>query len=433
METDTRKLSGGAWFVALVGERFDGHAFLDRATEAAGCVVQRRPSAREWQGGIVVVPDTTKALQDLGRFARSELVGPVVGVTGSAGKTTTRALIALALSPLGVVNATEGNLNNHLGVPMTLCAAAPGAAATVVEMGTSSPGEIRFLAEMARPNVRLIVNVGAGHLEELGGLDGVAMEKGEIFATATAGDVCCINFDDPLVAALPIPGGVRMLGYGAAPESDVRLVAASIDPVRLVTRASIAVAGHPVEVEIPVPGLHLAHNAAAALAVAYACGVDPQTAAHAMARYEPVGMRMRSETLPGPVHVINDAYNANPTSMRASLDTLAALPGRRVAVLGDMLELGGDESAFHDEIARHAHQLGIELVVLVGQRMALAAMDLPADHVWRAEQGPRIAGDLAAWLQPTDRVLFKGSRGARVERVLQAVEQMLRNHEEAVQ
>ncbi|MCA9490740.1 MAG: UDP-N-acetylmuramoyl-tripeptide--D-alanyl-D-alanine ligase, partial [Myxococcales bacterium] len=164
------------------------------------------------------------ALQDLGRFARSRFTGPVVGLTGSSGKTTTRAFTALALSPLGPVHQTVGNLNNHLGVPMTLCAVEPEARAMVVEMGTSSPGEIGFLAELATPDIRLIVNVGPAHLQELGGLDGVAVEKGAIFATARPGDVLVKNMADPRVAALPVPAGVRVVTVGTR-DSDVRVVA----------------------------------------------------------------------------------------------------------------------------------------------------------------------------------------------------------------
>jgi UDP-N-acetylmuramoyl-tripeptide--D-alanyl-D-alanine ligase len=415
--TDTRALPPGAWFVALVGERFDAHAFAAqaRAAGAGGGVFQRLPEG--WSGPWVEVADTTRALQDLGRHARSRLRVPVVGLTGSSGKTTTRRLIACALAQLGPVHQTTGNLNNHLGVPLTLLATPDGAAAAVVEMGTSAPGEIRFLAELGVPDVRVIVNVGPAHLEELGGLEGVAREKGALFDTARPGDVCVVNADDPFLRDRAVPG--RRLTWGAAEGADVRLLDVTVDAEGWRTVARYATPAGVVEATIPTPGTHVAHDAGAALAVAVALGLDVRRAAADLAAYEPVGMRMRPESLPGGVVAINDAYNANPASTKASLDTLASMPGRRVAVLGDMLELGAGEAAFHREVAAHAAGLGLDLVVLVGPRMAAAADAAPGAWVDATTEavGPR----LAAWLRPGDRVLFKGSRGARVERVLEAV------------
>jgi UDP-N-acetylmuramoyl-tripeptide--D-alanyl-D-alanine ligase len=414
ISTDTRKLEPGMWFVALVGPKYDGHDHVDAAlaAEAAGVVVHRdvTPTA----GGLVRVANTTRAVQDLGRLARDRLTGPVVGITGSAGKTTTRTLTTLALSPMGFVQETAGNLNNHLGVPLTLCGGREDADATVLEMGTSAPGEIALLADIGRPNVRLVVNVGPSHLLELGGLDGVQREKGAMFETARSGDVCCVNLDDPRVAAMPIPAGATRLTWGKDPTARVRLLDARVDAARLLTQARYDVGGAHVRVEIPTPGLHVAHNAAGALAIALALDVDPHDAADAMREYKPVGMRLAVEQLPKGIRAINDAYNANPTSMEASLRTLAGLDGRRVAVLGDMLELGGEEAYWHSRIARFATSLGLDRVVLVGPRMA--ATDIPVDA--KAEDAADLVDGLVAWLRPGDTVLFKGSRGARVERVL---------------
>ena len=422
--TDTRTLAPGAWFVALRGVRFDAHRFLDAARElgVAGAVVDQ--DVPGWPLGLVQVADTTRALQDLGRAARAQFGGRVVGITGSAGKTTTRAFTALACRPLGAVHQTVGNLNNHLGVPLTLLACPPDAAVDVVEMGTSAPGEIGFLAELATPDVRLIVNVGAAHLEELGGLDGVAVEKGALFRTAQAGDVVCVNLDDARVAAVPIPAGVRRVTFGAAAGADIRLVSAVLLPDTLCTQCHFSTPEGALEVQLPAPGAHLALNAAGALAVAYALGAPLAASAEALASYEPVGMRMRAEPLVHGAIALNDAYNANPTSTAASLRLLASLPGRRVAVIGDMLELGPGEGAFHDDIAALARDLTLDLVVLVGPRMAAAAASCPA--AWVSPDGETVGGRSLAdalrnWLRPGDRVLFKGSRGARVERVLDAV------------
>ena len=420
--TDTRTLSGGEWFVAIVGERYDAHDHLDAASSALGVVVDRDV---DFDGGVVRVDDTTQALQDLGRAARARLQTPVVGLTGSAGKTTTRALIALALSPMGRVHQTVGNLNNHFGVPLTLVATPANTAVSVVEMGTSGPGEIALLADIGTPDVRLIVNIGASHLEELGGLDGVAVEKGALFRSARPGDVCCINTDDPRLVDMAVPDGVRVVRFGWGESVDVQLVDAEIDPGRLHTLARIRVGDVFVDCDLPAPGVHLAHNATAALAVAHALGVDPREAAAALADYAPVGMRLAVQPLGNGVTAFNDAYNANPTSMQASLDMFASLPGRKAVVLGDMLELGAEEARFHDEVAERAVRLGFERILLVGPRMSAALPDGDAGRIDRAVNGDLLVPDLASWLRPGDLVLFKGSRGARVERILQRLEEAL--------
>lgn len=419
--TDTRALTGGSWFLALIGDRFDGHDFLARAAEAgaAGCVVSRPPPAGAWSGGVVLVDDTTEALAALGRHVRAQFGGPVIGLTGSSGKTTTRALIALALSPLGRIHQTEGNLNNHLGVPMTLLATPDDAAAMVIEMGTSSPGEIEHLARLARPTVRLIVNVGPAHLEELGGLDGVAVEKGALFRTASPGQVCCVNVEDERVAAIALPEGVRRITFGAG--GDVSLGEVRIEPGQLQTSASYDTPTGTVSAHIPAPGRHVALNAAGALAVACALGIDLRASADALSGYQPVGMRMRPETLPSGAVALNDAYNANPQSMEASLKVLAAMPGRRAAVLGDMLELGPDEAVWHERIAQLAGELSLELVILVGPRMAAAAHACEGVAVQAFAEASDAIEPLRAWLGEGDVVLLKGSRGARVEQVLQGL------------
>lgn len=417
--TDTRVLPEGSWFLALVGTRFDGHDHLQEAARrgAVGCIVSRPPPG-DWALGCVLVDDTTRALQDLGRYARETFAGPVIGLTGSSGKTTTRALVALALSPLGPVHQTVGNLNNHLGVPMTLLATPAEAAAMVVEMGTSAPGEIALLADIARPSVRLVINVGPAHLLELGGLDGVAHEKGALFRTAGPGDVVAVNVDDPRVAALPVPEGVRPITWGEAHGADVRLIQVTVDPERFTTRAVWDTPEGHIASEIPAPGHHIAHDATGALAIAHVLGVPLAEAAQALGRYEPVGMRMRRESLPEGAVALNDAYNANPQSTEASLRTLASLPGRRAAVLGDMLELGPEEAEWHRRTVEHALGLGLDLVVLVGPLMCAAA--LPGTVP--VEDPDEAVALLRDWLQPGSHVLFKGSRGARVERILHALQ-----------
>ena len=419
--TDSRRIGPGVWFLALVGDRFDGHTFLPHAAAAgcAGAIATATPEG--WESGLVLVPDTLRALQDIARYARASFQGPVVGLTGSAGKTTTRALIALALEGMGRVHQTEGNLNNHIGVPLTVLRAPVDAAVWVLEMGMNHPGEIDVLQDIARPTVRLVTNVGPAHLEGCGGtLGGVAAAKGELFAGARPGDVCIVNADDPRVAALPVPAGARVIRYGVARDADVRLTDAAVDPMALVTRFRVEADEGVVLGQLPGPGLHLAHNAAAAVAVASALRVSFDGLGARLARYQPVGMRLRIEDGPGGIRVLNDAYNANPMSMAASLRALAAIPDvRKVALLGDMLELGPSEAEAHAEVLTLANSLGLDLVGLAGPRFAAAAAGDPG--VIAAADANELADRVRDALRPGDLVLLKGSRGLQMERVLTAL------------
>jgi UDP-N-acetylmuramoyl-tripeptide--D-alanyl-D-alanine ligase len=414
--TDSRQVRAGDWFLALRGERFDAHDFLPQVDEVgcAGAIAERMPSG--WARGFVRVGDGLDALTALARFARGRFVGPVVGITGSAGKTTTRAMTALVCSALGRVHQTEGNLNNHVGVPLTILGAPNDAAVWVIEMGMNHLGEIHHLQGIARPNVRVITNVGAAHLEGVGDLDGVAKAKGELFAGAVAGDVCCVNDDDVRVRRIPIPRGVRILRYGSQTDCDVRWTDARIDPVRLATTFRIEVGGEVVEGAIPSPGIHLAHDACAAVAAGVALGVPVASMGPALSRYSPVGMRLRIESGPRGTRVINDAYNANPMSMEASLRMLASLEGvRRIAVLGDMLELGRDEASAHAEVLEIARGLELDGVFAAGPRFRAAAERLGIP--W-APDAAGLVPLVAAVLHEHDVLLVKGSRGMGMERVV---------------
>ncbi len=420
--TDTRALKAGDWFLALVGDRFDGHAFLDQARRAgcAGVVVsEEAPDA--FGAGLVRVPDTLAALQDLGRGSRASFEGPVVAITGSVGKTTTRALAVLAVGEGERVHHTLGNLNNHIGLPLTLLARPEDASLMVLELGMNAPGEIALLQEICRPTVRMITNVAPAHLEGLGSIEGVARAKGELFDGARPGDIVCLAADDPRVAALPLPAGVRVLRYGRSQGCDLRLRRAWLDAEgeRVRVRFELEAGGRPVQGAIPAPGLYMADNACAAVAVAMTLGKDPARAAAALAGYEPVGARMALQELPGGIRVLNDAYNANPASMAAALETLVALPAaRRVALLGDMLELGHEELALHRALLERALGLGLDLVGACGPRMQAASASLaPRPDLMVAPDAEALAGLLAAGLRPGDLVLLKGSRGMAMERI----------------
>ncbi len=416
LTTDSRRVGAGTWFIALKGDRFDGHDFLGVA-EASGCagvVVTDAPAG--WTRGLVRVQDTLTALQDLARCARGAFSGPVVAITGSAGKTSTRVMVVDVLRSLGRVHHTEGNLNNHVGLPLTLVATPPDADVVVLELGMNHLGEIALLQQISRPSVRLITNVGEAHVEGCGSLAGVGFAKQELFDGAQAGDVLCVNMDDPCIAAMPTPEGVRIVAYGTSADCAIRLTDVSVDSERLQTRLRIETPIGTVLATLDVPGPHLAINAAAAVAVAYALHVPLDLLGPALAKFQPEGMRNRVVRLGGAI-VLDDAYNANPISMAAALRTLASLPGRKIAVLGDMLELGSSEARAHSDVLALAASLGIDRVLVVGPRMAAAAG--PGTEVFPDIEA--LSAGLAS--RAGDSILVKGSRGSRMERVLEKLQE----------
>ena len=427
--TDTRKIQPGDWFLALKGDRFDAHDFLPQAKEAGigGAIASHVPPG--WDRGFVKVDDGLRALQDIARRVRQDYRRPVVGITGSAGKTTTRAMIALALEPLGQIHQTAGNFNNHIGLPLTILDAPVGADAWVLEMGMNHLGEIALLQEIGAPTVRVITNVGAAHLEGVGSIELVAQAKGELFEGARPADILCINADDPHICRLPIPDGTRVIRYGESMDSDVRLTDAAIDPSTLQTRFRIETPTGRILGTIPSPGLHLAHNATAATAVATALRVPTDQIGALLGRYAPVGMRLRIEQGPGGIRVINDAYNANPMSMKASLETLCSVPrhqgARRIALLGDMLELGEAEIQAHREIIDLAESLDLDVLGLAGPRFAQAAGSDTRHLI--APNAAGLAQLLNHSLMPGDVVLLKGSRGLAMEGVLRALQMEAKN------
>jgi len=420
--TDTRAIKKGDWFLALKGERFDAHDFVDAAIAAgaSGVIAERVPEG--WSAGHVLVDDGLTALQNLARFVRNQFEGPVIGITGSAGKTTSRALIGLAIEPLGAIHQTRGNFNNHIGLPLTLLSMPDKADALVLEMGMNHSGEISLLQDIGKPTVRIITNVGVAHLEGLGSIEAIAAAKGELFDGARTSDICCVNMDDARVAKLPIPKGVSIIRYGSSPDCDVRLLDAHVDPDTLHTHFTVATKTEKATGTIPSPGIHMAHNAVGAVAVGVAFDLPLKPILTQISRYEPVGMRLRMEPGPQGTQIINDAYNANPMSVAANLRTLANIPPspdrRRIALLGDMLELGETELQQHSETAQLAKSLGLDRVGFVGPRFK--SVIEPSD-LW-APEAEALGAQLQKELRTGDIILIKGSRGMRMERVLDGIQ-----------
>jgi UDP-N-acetylmuramoyl-tripeptide--D-alanyl-D-alanine ligase len=427
--SDSRAVVAGQLFFAFPGERVDGFAFAAQAAAAgaAGVVVARGRGVPTGCADLTVleVDDARLAMGDLARAVRAEFRGRVVGVTGSNGKTTTKELIAAALRPLGDVLRTPGSLNTDVGLPLTVLSATGTEAAWVLEMAMRGRGEIAYLADVARPDVGVITNVGGAHLERLGTIEEVARAKGELFAGLGVDGVAIFPAGDPLVEpqAAAIPASRRVTfdgGMGGAP--DVRILelipaGAAGAIVRYAVRET------PVVVRLPLSGAHNAKNGAAALAVALALGVPAPDAAHAL---ESVALPPhRSAAVPaGGRVVLDDCYNANPDSMRAAFAAVvtSAGAGRAFAILGDMLEIGADPAALHRDVGRDAgaRLAGVVAVGTLADALVAGAREagLPADRAVAVATPEEAAARAAAWTAPGDWVLVKASRGMKLERAV---------------
>ena len=426
--TDSRQLAAGQLFVPLVGERFDGHAFLPAALEAGAVALlaqaeQLPPAALGAVAGSVplwLVPDTLLAYQQLACLWRRQLPAAVVAVTGSAGKTTTRELIRAALAPLGEVGASSGNENNDVGVPLTLLKATPAQAAVVVEMGMRGLGEIERLSRCACPDVAVITNIGTAHIGRLGSREAIATAKCEITAGLRPDGVVVIPAGDPLLdgALARVWAGrvVRIALAGEGHEHQADLVGQLDGAGGILKLAGEELAG--VEVAMPLEGVHHARNLLLALAVARELGLEP-------ARWQPLEVALpggRSRRLElGGVRLLDETYNASPEAVLASLDLLARQPGRRFAVLGTMLELGDQSLALHRQVAARALSLGLDGLVVVdggpeGEAMLAAAQGLA--RLERVDTPAEAAVALGQWLEPGDVLLLKASRGVALEQLI---------------
>jgi UDP-N-acetylmuramoyl-tripeptide--D-alanyl-D-alanine ligase len=410
---DSRALAPGAGFVALVAER-DGHDFVPAAVTAGAAAVIAERELPDVDVPVLVVGDTAEALLAIGRLARTRLPERVVGITGSVGKTSTKDLLAGVLGARWTTAASARSFNNEIGVPLTLVGAPPDTGAAVIEMGARGVGHIALLCGIAHPTAAIVTAVADAHLEMFGTIDDVARAKGELVEALPDDGVAVLNADDHRVAAMADRTRARVLTYGVGPASaaEVRATEVALDDLlrpRLVLRSPWGDA----PVTLAVHGAHQAANAVAAAACALALGVDLDDVVDALATATISGMRMQVERAGSGLVVVNDAYNANPTSTRAALDALDELPvtGRKVAVLGRMAELGGDSDLLHAQVAAHAEERGIEVV-------AVAA---PAYGVARTAADAAEAVGLVAGLGEGDAVLVKGSRVAGLEAVASAL------------
>lgn len=420
VSADSRKVDPGALFVPIKGEKTDAHAHIaDAFVAGAAATLTQEHETAAGPGAWIAVPDTLRAVQEIAAAYRRKFRIPVVGVTGSVGKTTTKEMVALALSAQRNVMKTEGNSNSQIGVPLTVFRLGAEHEAAVVEMGMSEFGEMARLARVAAPDCAVVTNIGISHIGQLGSQENIRSEKLHITDYFHSGSVLFLNGDDPLLAELKGKTGFRTVWFGTRPWCDFRA-----EDVRLETGRSafrFVSPGGTGKVFVPAPGMHMVLNALAALAVSGELGVSLEKAAAALGEYRPLAMRQQLRTVGG-VTVIDDSYNASPDAVKSSLDVLGGFTGgRRIAVLADMLELGEHSVQAHFDVGVRAAERA-DVLVTVGseaEHIAEGARFARRDMTVRVCNENADASDfLRELLAPGDAVLVKGSRGMHTDGIV---------------
>lgn len=423
VSADSRMVAPGDLFVAITGERTDGH---EHARAAVSCGAVGVVGSRETSGPTIVVDDPVAALGRLASHVRSSLTGlTVIGITGSSGKTTTKDLLAHLMPALGTTIAPHGSFNTEVGLPLTVLRADTQTRFLVLEMGMRGLGHIRYLCEIARPDVALILNVGSAHQEMLGSRDAIALAKGELVESLNGSGRSVLNADDPRVLAMQSRSAAPVLTFGLSPKSDVRATDVRVDGH---ARASFTLhhGDEAVPVRLQLTGAHMVSNALGAAAVALALGLSIESTGRLLSSAESQSRwRMEVSTSSSGIVVVNDAYNANPESMAAAMRALAAMDGsgRRWAVLGEMRELGADSDTLHEEVGRLAADLRLDRVTVVGEGAraigrGLAGSAVECDLV---EDSAAAADLVSCQARPRDIVLVKASRAVGLESVASAI------------
>lgn len=428
ISTDTRTLKRGQVFLAIRGDRFDGHAFVGeaRARGALACVVDtrwwRRHRTEHADGSFAVVPDTVAAYGAIARAYRDRFDIPVLLLTGSNGKTSTKEMIAAVLGTKYRVLVTEGNLNNHVGLPAMLLRLTAAHDAAVLEAGTNRPGEIPHLCAVAGQTHAIVTNIGRAHIERLRTREGIAEEKGAAYRTLPGDGVAYLNVDEPLLAP-HVRRGLTRITYGTGRRAAVRLVSATLDS-RAQPDCTISAPDYqraPVRVKLQARGLHSAMNAVAALAVGFSFGCPSRAMKHALEQLPAYDGRLVVERA-GDITILDDTYNANPDSVLAALDVLDRMhvEGAKVVVLGDMLELGRSARSEHRAVGERMAALRIPYVLTYGvhSRETAGAAKHPASFAAHFTDLRLLESSLNALLSPGDAVLIKGSHGMHMEEVV---------------
>jgi UDP-N-acetylmuramoyl-tripeptide--D-alanyl-D-alanine ligase len=433
LSTDTRTLREGNLFIALMGDHFDGHDYLAAATAkgAAGLLIRTDRLGKREAGSkglpVIGVPDTLSALGDIASLWRRRFSLPLIAITGSSGKTTTKEMLAAIAVRSRKILVTEGNLNNLIGLPQTLLRIREEHELAVVEMGTNRPGEIARLAEIAVPDIGLITNIGPAHLEGLGSFEAIREEKGALFQLMSGRGTAIINRDDDAVGILARRWRGDRVTFGLKSGADItarRVETAGPEGVRF----TLVIDGIEVQVRLAAPGRHNIQNALAAGAAARALGIESEEIAAGLEAFRPVPGRMEIRPLGNGAFVIMDTYNANPASMREALMTLQGLrkEGRTIAILGDMMELGAQAPELHEDIGALLAETNVDRVFLKGplcRSMAAGAMKkgFPEERIAYFDAPAEVLGSLRPFLKKDDWILVKGSRKMKMELVAESI------------
>jgi UDP-N-acetylmuramoyl-tripeptide--D-alanyl-D-alanine ligase len=435
VSTDSRTLQKGDLFVPLRGENFDGHKFVEQAGErgAAGAMVEEKWNGRVPRGfALIRVADTLVGYQTLAANYRASLRLKVIAITGSNGKTSTKDFVAATLAKKFAVTKTEGNFNNHVGLPQTMLAARREEEIAVWEIGMNHPGEIGALAKLAAPDVAIITNIGVAHIEFMGSREGIAQEKGALAEAVGAGGTLILNGDDEFSDAIAKRTQAKIILAGIE-NGSVR--ATEISQHSTGSEFTILEGAHRCRAQLPVPGIHMVQNAMLAVAAGRAFGLSLEECAVGLASTPLTKARLQIREIDG-IQFIDDSYNANPDSMKAALRTLVELDadGRRIAVLGEMGELGSESERGHREVGQAAAELHIDELIAVGATgaaIARAAKDAGLENSVAVDTADEAADRLGKSTTPGDLILVKGSRSARMERVLEEFAKRHRTEEVA--
>lgn len=428
VSTDTRKITDGALFVALKGENSDGHAYIRTAVESGAvcCVAERTADIPE--GLPVILTDNTgQALLDLAGAYRREMKIPIVAVTGSVGKTSTRGMIASVLSQKYKTLSTEGNFNNEIGVPLTLFRLTKGHEIAVVEMGMNHFGELSRITAAAKPDTAVITNVGEAHIENLGSREGILKAKLEVLEGLSCDGTVILNGDNDLLWGVNGDLDFETL-YCGIENLKCDIIAENIKTYSEGSEFTFTAEGKEYKAEISVPGVHHIYNALTAILVGMKYNVSFEDILNGIREFAPVGMR-QAEIKLKKYTIIKDCYNANPTSMRAGLEVLSlrSETGRKVACLGDMMELGTISESAHIGVGRLAAEYGVDCLITVGMRARLIAegareAGMDDKYIYSFDNNEQLCGALYDILEEGDTVLFKASRSMRLENAAEFME-----------
>ncbi len=416
---DSRTLNAGDLFVAVAGENFDGHDFLTEVVEKNAVAIVTG-SAIDLNIPHIIVPDTIKALGQIAAYYRQQLAIPTVAITGSCGKTTTKSMVANILSQCGKVHANKGSFNNHFGLPLTLFSAKLEHDYLVLELGANHPGEIAYLTAIAQPNVAVLTNAAACHLEGFGTIDGVANAKAEIFQGLTNDGTAVLNRDDKYYDFwLSVVKEKHVLSFGVHPDADVRAVDIISNQQGQCHFTLTAQQGN-IIIKLPLLGQHNVVNALAAAAASLALGASLAAVQQGLEHVEATSKRLVTKRGLRGARIIDDSYNANPHSMRAAIQLLTQLPGEKIFVVGDMVELGPESERYHYELGEAAKAAGVDQLYAVGTMSQQAVVGFGQAALHFPDQAALVA-HLSSVLTDNNTVLVKGSRSAAMENVVEAL------------